>query len=113
MDFGKGQAGRENTVFGRLFLTWRTFGSLTAPLIGKTSFSTRRPALRPEANARQRYAPSGAKVFGISSPSLRLRGEVKTTRPHPEEPRKRRLGWDRGRITALRDAGSRLLLGVR
>jgi signal recognition particle subunit SRP54 len=41
-------------------------GYLTPPFIGKVFFSSNRPSRRPEVNARQRDAPSGANVFGTT-----------------------------------------------
>jgi len=48
-------------------LTFAPSGSLTRPLFSeRRSFRPAARPLRPEANARQRDAPSGAKVFGRS-----------------------------------------------
>jgi hypothetical protein len=48
----------------QLSLTFLSHRGLTPALLGKTFFRPAARPLRPEANARQRDAPSGAKVFG-------------------------------------------------
>src|ERR1700712_1194873 len=50
-------------AFCRAFLTFAGCGVLTAALLEKSSFRPADRPLRPEVNARQRDAPSGAKVF--------------------------------------------------
>src|SRR5712675_941723 len=68
----------ENAILPRVSLTLGGERGLTPAIIGKTFFSTRRPVLEAGANARQRDAPSGAKVFGLSS-SQRCRGAKRDT----------------------------------
>jgi len=48
-------------------LTPRRFAVYIPPNLGKFSFRSADRPLRPEVNARQRDAPSGAKMFGYSS----------------------------------------------
>src|SRR5258708_10576827 len=66
----------ENAILPRLFLTFRGCRGLTPPNHRKDVLFDPPPGpSRPEVNARQRDAPSGAKVFGISSPSPRACGQ--------------------------------------
>jgi hypothetical protein len=65
--FGKGKRSCENAAFAQVSLTFEPCGGLSAPLHRKEFLFDPPPGpKRPEANARQRDAPSGAKVFGIS-----------------------------------------------
>src|SRR6266704_2913745 len=56
-------------------LTFRTCGGLTRPLLGKTFFSTRRPALETGGQRPTARCALGREIVWISSPSPRSCGE--------------------------------------
>lgn len=67
-------------TFARVSLTFDQRGRLRQPVHRKVSSfrATARP-WRPEVNARQRYAPSGANVFGLTVIAARGKGVRRDT----------------------------------
>src|SRR5882757_9726744 len=60
----------ESAILPRLFLTFGGRRGLTPHSSERRSFRPADRPQRPEVNARQRDAPSGAKVFGVSLPRV-------------------------------------------